>query len=87
MAGNLAQDDELKPQVDNIIAPALQLRTEDVSVYSLGGRINEGSYYKDLITPETGMVGMNYLDSVSQIMASEFQQLKKILIGKARKGK
>lgn len=86
-AGNLAEDSTIKEQVDAIIPPSFQLCTEDVSVYSLGCRINEGPYCKDLIMPETGMVGLNYLDSVSQIMTGEFQQLKKILINKARKTK
>lgn len=66
----------VKRFIDEIIPPAVQLSGDECSVYSLGREINGGKEYcRSLIDEKTGMIDMNSLDEVSEVLAAEFEAL------------
>ncbi len=69
-ADKLAQNDKLKAKINSIIKSDKWLNIEEVSVYFL-----ENGVSKNLIDKEEGLISINELDSVSEIVNDEFDQL------------
>ena len=85
-AAALAKDlPKAKNQLEEVIPSLFWLEVNDSAVYSLGERINSGTYCKNLIDAETGLVDFNYLDGVSIMMGEEFGKLQDIQIAHQRK--
>lgn len=83
LAAIVAKDADLSMQVDAILPVEMRLDPEKVAVYSLG---NEGDVYcKNIINEDTGTIEQNYLDSVSDILGAEFNQLYKLYVKSIRK--
>lgn len=53
------------------------LASEYFSAYSLGEN-EESSYCQNIVNPKTGMITQNYLDTVSEKLNADFQELYKL---------
>lgn len=78
LAGVLAENDELKEQI-NEITGGMVISPQDIAVYA----IQKGTL-KSLLNKKTGLIDDNYLDSVSDILASQFNRLYDIYIQQIR---
>lgn len=83
LAAIVAKDKELSMQVDKIIPAEMRINPERVAVYALGNE--EDIYCKSVINEDTGTIEQNYLDSVSDTLSTEFNQLYKLYIKSIRK--
>ncbi len=83
LAAIVAKDKELSKQVDEILPAEKRIDPDKVAVYALGNE--ENVYCKSVINKETGTIEQNYLDSVSDILGSEFNQLYKLYIKSIQK--
>ncbi len=64
-------------EVSKVIEEKIRIKSDDFSAYVLNETDN-GSETKSLIDDTTGMIGQNYLDTVSEILGYEFNTLYKI---------
>ena len=76
---------EDKDQLEKVLPDSFWLHVDECAIYSLGERINGGTYCKNLIDIETGLIDFNYLDGVSITMGEEFGKLQDIQIAHQRK--
>lgn len=78
LAGMLKANEKLKARVDKI--SRVSISPDDLSIYS----IENGKFVsrKDV---DTGMIGGNYLDSVSEVMAGKFDALYRLFVEENRK--
>ena len=75
----VAKNNDVKSEVNEIIKEEYHLKYSDFSAYSLGNSFgDDGQYYKDICDDDSGLINQNYLDTVSEILGIEFQQLYKI---------
>lgn len=72
LAYRLNQEDTMKNKIANILDSDCMLNPEDVSVYFLG---DKEQYCKSMISEQTGLVSVNQLDSVSEYVGDQFDQL------------
>lgn len=88
LAGKItALDAESTTSVSSILPSEYHLKTSDIGVFSLGKKINGTSYCEDIIDETTGLIQANYLDVVSEIISSDFNQLQKVYLKALRSGK
>jgi predicted ATPase len=73
LAYRLHQNEDVREQVDEIVKPGFTVNPDNVSVYSLYPDGEE--YCKSLISEKTGLVSVNELDSVSEIIGDDFERL------------
>ena len=73
LAYKLNQNEEVRNKVEEIIKPGFTVNPDNVAVYSLNP---EGDgYCKSLISEKTGLISVNELDSVSEIIGDDFDRL------------
>lgn len=72
LAYRLNQEDTMKNKIAKILDSDCMLNPEDVSVYFLG---DKEQYCKSMISEQTGLVSVNQLDSVSEYVGDQFDQL------------
>ena len=73
LAYRLNQNEEIRKQVEEIVKPGYTVNPDDVAVYSLNPEGED--YCKSLISEKTGLVSVNELDSVSEIIGDDFDRL------------
>lgn len=73
LAYKLQHIEEVREEAEKIIAPEYTVNPDDVAVYSLDP--NAEVYCKSLISEKTGLVTVNELDSVSEIIGDKFDRL------------
>jgi hypothetical protein len=62
--------------VENLIAKEIHIRPTDFEAYSLGNAQIEGSAYcESIFNPRIGVIKQNFLDTVSDILGSDFKYL------------
>lgn len=70
------RNDATITEVDALIPPLCQINPDEFAAYSLGSSINpEGVYCSNIFNSGTGTIRQNFLDSVSDLLASEFNQM------------
>lgn len=75
LAYKLQKHEEVRKQVDEIVNPDYAISPEKVAVYSLNPHATDEPYCKNLISEKTGLVSVNELDSVSEIIGDDFDRL------------
>ena len=73
LAYKLHHIDEVREEAEKIIVPGYTVNPDDVAVYSLDP--NSDVYCKSLISEKTGLVSVNDLDSVSEVIGDDFDRL------------
>lgn len=73
LAYKLHHIEEVREETEKIIAPGFTVSPDDVAVYSLDP--NSEEYCKSLMSEKTGLVSVNELDSVSEIIGDDFDRL------------
>lgn len=73
LAYKLQHIKEVREEAEKIIVPGYTVNPDDVAVYSLDPESEE--YCKSLISEKTGLVSVNELDSVSEIIGENFDRL------------
>lgn len=73
LAYKLHHIDEVREEAEKIIVPGYTVNPDDVSVFALDP--NGEVYCKSLISEKTGLVSVNELDSVSEIIGDDFDRL------------
>ena len=73
LAYKLQHIEEVREEAEKIIVPGYTVNPDDVAVYSLDPESEE--YCKSLISEKTGLVSVNELDSVSEVIGDDFDRL------------
>ncbi len=73
LAYKLQHIEEVREEAEKIIKPSYTVNPDDVVVYSLDPESEE--YCKSLISEKTGLVSVNELDSVSEVIGDDFDRL------------
>ena len=73
LAYKLHKHEEIREQVEDIVKSGFTLNPDFVAVYGLYP--DEKEYCKSLISEKTGLVSVNELDSVSEIIGDDFDSL------------
>ncbi len=84
LAYKLQHIEEVREEAEKIIVPGYTVNPDDVAVYSLDPESKE--YCKSLISKKTGLVSVNELDSVSEVIGNDFDKLYR-LFSKVTKSK
>ncbi len=72
----IQKNEEQKEEVLKIVDEACLLDSEDFGAYALKIVQNDGDVYcQSIVNPKTGLISQNFLDSVSDILNSEFHSL------------
>ena len=74
LAYRLHQNKDLREQVEEIVKHGVTVNPNNVAVYSLNPD-NEEEYCNNLISEKTGLISINELDSVSEIIGDDFDRL------------
>lgn len=77
------QNPETKDKVEEIIPSEFHLPADKVAVYALDNTGEE--YCRNVIDPKTQLISANFLDSVSEVIGSDFNRLYKLYIKALRK--
>ena len=84
LAGKLfIQNSELQKQIIDIVGPHHYISPQEVSVYKLDP-LSE-NYCEDLKNPQTGLIGINSLDVVSEYIGEDYDRLFDIYLSEMRK--
>ena len=75
LAYKLQHIEEVREEAEKIIVPGYTVNPDEVAVYSLTPDSEDGIYCKSLISEKTGMVSVNELDSVSEVIGDDFDRL------------
>ena len=73
LAYKLHHIEEVREEAEKIIVPGYTVNPDDVSVFALDP--NSDVYCKSLISEKTGLVSVNELDSVSEMIGNDFDKL------------
>lgn len=73
LAYKLQHTEEVREEAEKIIIPGYTVNPDDVSVFALDP--NGEVYCKSLISEKTGLVSVNELDSVSEVIGDDFDRL------------
>ena len=73
LAYKLHHIEEVREEAEEIIVPGYTVNPDDVSVFALDP--NGEEYCKSLISEKTGLVSVNELDSVSEMIGNDFDKL------------
>ena len=82
LAGQLAKNKELTKEVNAILPESLHVNPDEVSAYALG---NNENYCQNIINEKTKTIDQNYLDTASDILGDEFNQLYRLYLKALRK--
>lgn len=83
LAYKLHHIEEVREEAEKIIVPGYTVNPDDVAVYSLNP--NSEEYCKSLISEKTGMVSVNDLDSVSEVIGDDYDQLMRLYVKTLKK--
>lgn len=83
LAGLLYEKEGLRDEVVRIVGENHQMNPSDVAVYRLNPSAEE--FCVDLKNPNTGLIGINELDSASESIGEDYDQLYKLYIQELRK--
>ena len=83
LAYRLQQIDDVREEAIKILVPGYTVNPDKVAVYSLNP--NDAVYCKSLISEKTGMVSVNELDSVSEIIGDDFDRLYRLYVKTLKK--
>ena len=75
LAAKLHQNENVKDETEKIISSEYAVNPNDVAVYGLYPAASSNDYYKSLIANRTGLISINELDSVSEMIGERFDQL------------
>ncbi|MBO5625865.1 MAG: AAA family ATPase [Prevotella sp.] len=75
LAYKLQHIEEVREAAEKIIVPGYTVNPDEVAVYSLTPDAEDGIYCKSLISEKTGLVSVNELDSVSEVIGDDFDRL------------
>jgi hypothetical protein len=65
-----------KQEITEIIPDKIQLKSTDISAYSLVENTNGSEEYCfSILNPENGLIDQNYLDEISEELSDDFNQL------------
>lgn len=78
LAYKLQGYDEIRKQVNDIVNPGFAINPKKVAVYSLNPNDDNKPCCRNLISEKTGLVSLNELDSVSEIIGDDFDRLYKL---------
>lgn len=73
LAYKLHHIEKVREEVEKIIVPGYTVNPDVVAVYGLYP--DDKEYCKSLISEKTGLVSVNELDSVSEIIGDDFDRL------------
>ena len=75
LAAKLQQNEGVKEETEKIISSEYAVNPNDVAVYGLYPTAEQDDYRKSLIAERTGLISINELDSVSEMIGERFDQL------------
>ena len=75
LAAKLQQIEDVKEESEKIISSEYAVNPTDVAVYGLYPTAERNDYCKSLIAERTGLISINELDSVSEMIGERFDQL------------
>ena len=81
LAEKLSNTNGGKDEVNDIVAPQFRMNSDNVSVFSLGGK----TYCESIKDNKTGLVSVNYLDVVSDAIGSDYNKLYQLYLKTLRK--
>ena len=81
LADKVSNSTESKEDVDDIVAPIFRMKSDNVSVFSLGGEV----YCESIKDSKTGLISVNYLDLVSEVIGSDFNRLYQLYLKSIKK--
>jgi hypothetical protein len=83
LAYKLHHIEEVREEAEKIIVPGYTVNPDDVSVFALDP--NSDVYCKSLISEKTGLVSVNELDSVSELIGDDYDQLMRLYVKTLKK--
>ena len=83
LAYKLHHIEEVREEAEKIIVPGYTVNSDDVSVFALNP--NAEVYCKSLISEKTGLVSVNDLDSVSELIGDDYDQLMRLYVKTLKK--
>lgn len=83
LAYKLHKHEEIREQVEEIVKPGFTVNPDAVAVYGLYP--DEKEYCKSLISEKTGLVSVNDLDSASEIIGDDYDQLMRLYVKTLKK--
>lgn len=83
LAYKLQQIEATREEAKNIVSPEYTVNPDDVAVYSLDPDSKE--YCKSLISKKTGLVSVNELDSVSEVIGDKYDRLYRLYVKTLKK--
>jgi len=83
LAYKLQQIETTREEAKNIVSPEYTVNPDDVAVYSLDPDSKE--YCKSLISEKTGLVSVNELDSVSEVIGDKYDRLYRLYVKTLKK--
>lgn len=83
LAGIIRKNEETSNEVDQIVGDRHYLKASDVAVYRLNPA--EKQFCENLINPDTGLIGVNALDMVSEYIGEDYDRLYRLYIKQLRK--
>ncbi len=77
LANRVVSKDESKAnEVNEIIPMEFHLKAEEFTAYALGNTYDDTKQYcEDIFNENLGIIKQNYLDTISEVLGAEFQQL------------
>lgn len=82
LAHRLYQDESLRAQVEKVVETQYMLNSNEVAIYFLGGKEH---YCMPMVSEKTGMISINQLDSISEYVGEQFDQLYKLYVQSKRR--
>ena len=83
LAYKLQHTEEVREEAEKIIVPGYTVNPDDVSVFALDP--NGEVYCKSLISKKTGLVSVNDLDSASEMIGDDYDQLMRLYVKTLKK--
>lgn len=83
LAYKLQHTEEVREKAEKIIVPGYTVNPDDVSVFALDP--NSEVYCKSLISKKTGLVSVNDLDSASEMIGDDYDQLMRLYVKTLKK--
>ncbi len=71
----VAQTPNATKEVDDIIDESTRLESANFSAYALKSHSDKREYCKNIKSSKTGLIQQNYLDTVSEMLSDDFNQL------------
>lgn len=85
LASKLHQDESIKEEVEHTVASINMVKPSDVAVYGLYPNTEDEEYCKSLISERTGLISVNELDCVSEVIGEDFDRLYRLYMNTLKK--